>query len=714
MTTGELKEILGDAERFRSQAFETLREIARVHGIAEESGDPAEIDVARQLVIRALERREEMGTAKPVHDALLARVGLFPYLDNPDTLGLGDRLALEAHRPLVQPRDEFVFHSTQAQVYARLMDGETVILTAPTSFGKTLIVDALVVSGRYAHVVVVVPTIALIDEVRRRLSRLNDRYGLGFKIITHPGQSQGDRNIYVMTQERALEEPDFPALDLVVIDEMYKLSLDQDPQRGQLLNQALYKLRKISKQLYLLGPNVGRLAELPADFEHTFIPSDDSTVAVDVSVVDRTDDERRDLLELCARLSEPTLIFVKSPARANQVAGWLAAASLGGGSASDAAEWLSDNYHPAWILPISMRAGIGVHHGQVPRAIAHHVVSEFNDGNLRFLVCTSTLIEGVNTTAKNIVILDDKINRSKYDLFTFKNIQGRSGRMFKHFVGRVFLFNPPPTDPLPEIDIPVLSQSSDAPIDLLLSMSPEDLSEDSKERVEPYYDQKLLPIEVLRENSSVDIEAQLKLAEDLTSNLEFWNAKLVWNGFPTYDQRVTVAEIMFNYFGPSARRWGVKSAPQLALFLGRASTEDSLRGLIEEQLAFPGNKDREIDDVVLDVLRFQRSGLTFGFPKHLRAIDRIQRAVFEAASRPTGNYSQYAAASEGSFLPSPLSALDEYGLPLEIVRKLRSKLLPHGPDALDAVLERLRGLSVSQLDLTDFENRLLRESRLDL
>lgn len=194
MNDTELRRILGDPGHFEEQAFEVLREIARRHAAAEADDDPQGRQEARQLVIRALERRDEMGTAKPVHDALLARVGLYPYLDNPDALSLSDRLSFEAHRPLVQPRDEFVFHSTQAQVYARLMDGDTVILTAPTSFGKTLIVDALVVGGEYDNIAVVVPTIALIDEVRRRLSRLNERYELGFKVITHLGQVQGWRD----------------------------------------------------------------------------------------------------------------------------------------------------------------------------------------------------------------------------------------------------------------------------------------------------------------------------------------------------------------------------------------------------------------------------------------------------------------------------------------------------------------------------------------
>ena len=615
----------------------------------------------------------------------------------------------------MQPRDDFVFHSTQAQVYARLMDGDTVILTAPTSFGKTLIVDALVVSGSYENIAVVVPTIALIDEVRRRLSRLNEHYQLGFKVITHPGQSQGDRNIFVFTQERVLEEENFPRLGIAVIDEMYKLSLSQDADRGPLLNQALYKLRKLVGQLYLLGPNVGTLGELPADFEHRFIPSDDSTVAVDVVAVDRTGDDREDLLRVCKDLDEPTLIFVRSPKRANEVVEWLVEAGVQAGGLPEAAAWLAENYHSDWVLARSLRAGVGLHHGRLPRAIAHYIVSAFNDERLGFLVCTSTLIEGVNTTAKNIVVLDDKIDRRKYDLFTFKNIQGRSGRMFKHFIGRVFLFNPAPQDPLPDIEIPVLSQPDDTPVELLLAIDDEDLTPASRKRIHRYLDQDLVPVEILRANAGVDLDAQLDLAGELDRDPRGWALKLAWRHFPRYEELRAIADLLFEYFPATARRWGAWSASQLTLLIWRSYNNETPHQLIVQQLDYAASQKRTVDDVVLDVLTFQRSGLTFGFPKYLRVVDNIQRAVLGRAGAPTGDYSQFAAAAEGGFLPVPLAALDEYGLPLEVARKLRDLLLPRGAnDSLDAVLDRLRVVSDDVRALTAFERELLLEAKHDL
>ena len=163
-------------------------------------------------------------------DTLCIHFGLFPYLSpNRLVLSTAEALALEFHRPAVGIRgQDFIFHSEQATIFYRLLDGESIILSAPTSFGKSMILDALVASGEWNNLVVIVPTVALIDEVRRRLVSFTHRYTL----ITHPSQEPGEHNIYVLTQERFLELPAEPDVDLFMIDEFYKLgSHNPDDQR---------------------------------------------------------------------------------------------------------------------------------------------------------------------------------------------------------------------------------------------------------------------------------------------------------------------------------------------------------------------------------------------------------------------------------------------------------------------------------------------------
>ncbi|MBF4269431.1 hypothetical protein EAY71_21425, partial [Vibrio anguillarum] len=60
------------------------------------------------------------------------------------------------------------------------------------------------------------------------------------------------------------------------------------------------------------------------------------------------------------------------------------------------------------------------------------------------LVSTSSIIEGVNTSAENVIIWKNKNGKSKLNDFTYKNIIGRGGRMFKHFIGQIYILDKPP------------------------------------------------------------------------------------------------------------------------------------------------------------------------------------------------------------------------------------------------------------------------------
>ena len=57
-------------------------------------------------------------------------------------------------------------------------------------------------------------------------------------------------------------------------------------------------------------------------------------------------------------------------------------------------------------------------------------------------------------------------------------------------------------------------------------------------------------------------------------------------------------------------------------------------------------------------------------------------------------------------LPAALATLDEYGIPLQLVEKIKVRL--RGEDGLDAVLDDLRNLDMENLGLSNFEKNLLK------
>jgi hypothetical protein len=701
--TQSLLSRVSNPDAIRANPFLILKEIAsRVSRAAVDGFEDVD---TQKIVLYALENKVHFGELREVLDGMVRSRGLYPYM-NKEALSERELLAYEAHRP--SGLTDVVFHQEQAEVYLRLMSGENVVLSAPTSFGKSLIVDALIASGNYRNVCVVVPTIALIDETRRRLST---QFGGAYKLITHPGQIPEAKNIYVMTQERVLDLEKISELDLFVIDEFYKLDPRRDADRALLLNQAFYKLLKTGAQFYMLGPNIERIPEnFTASLRSTFISTPYATVVSEHVPISATrSDALEKLVGLCDELQGQTLIYCASPASARRVATALTAARRDSKSKEliNASEWVGENYHPDWIVARALSNGVGVHHGKVPRALSQYAVRAFNDGRLKFLICTSTLIEGVNTKAKNVVIYDNRVATKKFDYFTFNNIRGRSGRMFQHFVGRVYLFNAPPQDDLPFVDIPVVNQTDDTPDSLLIQLEAEDLRGPSVARMERLSREATLSIETLKRNAGIDPGAQMRLAEELRSDGRYFH-DLRWTGFPDYEQLVVACELIWNHFVGAGRLGGISSGRQLAFRIDRLRRARTIKKLILQELASQESPDA--DDAVEDVLDFVRTWASFHFPRYLMALDRIQREVFLPWIGAAGDYSAYAANVENMFTSSGLVALDEFGVPLQVAEKIATGLGDHS--SVDGVLAGLRAFRVESVaTLSEFERALIRDAQ---
>lgn len=504
-------------------------------------------------------------------------------------------------------------------------------MSAPTSFGKSLIIDALIASGKFKNIVIIVPTIALIDETRRRLSlRFKDQ----FKIITHQSQDCLQQNIFILTQERALDREDYPPVDLFILDEFYKLQPlsknwdDKINERAKTLNLCFYTFLQQfkAKQFYLLGPNIQDVVKPNTNIEFKFIQTDYSTVAVEqTTIITNRNNEHEKLLEVCKDITGQTIIYCASPPQARKVAQtliayqdcWLEQKSP---ELMEASQWIQQHYHPEWIFSSALEAGLGIHHAKIPRALAHYVVKKFNEGHLRFLICTSTLIEGVNTKAENIIVFNNKSGTKKYDYFTFNNICGRSGRMGHHFIGKVFILKTPPPKETTTVEIPVLSSEDKLPDSILIHYDTEDISPKSKERLDKYQDEQYLSIETIKKNNGIEPEYQIELAKNIYENRGKYYQYLFWKRhYPSYAVLDFVCKLIWTYFVRSGQRQGeVSSGASLARMINILSIK-GLPGLINDQLESGVTPDEAVENS----LDFIRSWATFKFPTLLMALSNI-------------------------------------------------------------------------------------------
>jgi len=154
---------------------------------------------ARNLLIRLLADLDATKATYPqVVNQMIRATGLFPYLQLSNA-SWDQKFVHQAFEVDVGKRVA-TLHREQSSVLSRLLDGGSLAVSAPTSFGKSFIIDAFIAAKRPSNVVIIVPTIALMDETRRRLfKKFSDQY----TIITAPDTRLGEKNILIFPQERA-------------------------------------------------------------------------------------------------------------------------------------------------------------------------------------------------------------------------------------------------------------------------------------------------------------------------------------------------------------------------------------------------------------------------------------------------------------------------------------------------------------------------------
>ncbi len=170
-------------------------------------------------------------------------------------------------------------------------------------------------------------------------------------------------------------------------------------------------------------------------FDLTWFPTEFSTVAVDEKSLEIHDKikasekkalKEQKLFELLSQTNEQTLIYCSSPNKATalclEFVAFLKANEIKSNISDnkEMTEWISENINPQWSLISSLNYGAAFHHGALPRHLGSSIVDAFNHNSIRWLFCTSTLIEGVNTSAKNVILYDKDKGKKRIDFFDYK------------------------------------------------------------------------------------------------------------------------------------------------------------------------------------------------------------------------------------------------------------------------------------------------------
>lgn len=662
-----------DGAALKVELFSLLQRAALEIQVGE-NDDPELLSTVPRLA-ELIATRPSLSDFSEIFGSLARSTGLWNYIDKASA---DARDSIVAEAATVPGLGDITLHREQQAALNTLLSGTNLILSAPTSFGKSILIDALLLSGKYERVAIVLPTIALLDEFRRRLVQ---RFGDKFDILMHHSEtSERKRVIFLGTQERLLNRDDLKSLDLVVVDEFYKLDPNRKDERAITLNAAVYRLLRRSKQFFFLGPNIETVQfDGGSRWQFEFLRTRFSTVAVNTYDLKRIKDKVGKLKEeVFNKDNWPVLVFVSSPDRANKTAEMLAEVFSTGAGSEAFSEWIDQNYGTGWAVSTAVRAGIGVHHGRIPRALASRFVRLFNDGIIPVLLCTSTLIEGVNTAAKSIIIYDKTIARAPYDFFTFSNIKGRAGRLGQHHVGNVFLFHAPPGHEDVEVAPPLFGDLDEAPDELVVHIDEEDATQKISDRVSDLAQTLDISPSELRRLSGIGIDRLTELKHHVLASLRAAPHEVVWSGSPKYNELKRFCEIICKV--RSARDFGCFSASQLTLYINKLRMSRTLREFFLWHASTSRGSSTEFDGV----FKFLRA-CEFSLPEYASAVETFIRHAGRAP-----DYTAFAAQMANWFRAEALKNLEEEGVPIQISERfLRSD------DTARSLGNRLRHIALS-------------------
>ncbi len=560
-----------------------------------------------------------------------------------------------------------------------------------------------------------------------------------------------DRNIFVLTPERAMQLlAQYPniEIDFFFYDEMYKIDEDYcndetddndekknsyaertflDEARAKTFRICLYLLSKRVKDYYLAGPNLKRekfgkgmqryIAEnniqvKEIEFEPTkriMIKAYNKVIDEDytnlpyiekpgiVKIHSKVNDRICDVVNYIEQKGYgATILYCTTPAKANEYATKLAENHQGNvvknERFSEFIEHLKRNYNidgsiNEWSFVNVLEMGFGMHHGKMPKYIQKEILDLFNEGIFNLLFCTSTIVEGVNTNAKNMVVLNHSKGTKELTVFDFKNIIGRAGRYYHNFVGRYFLVDKElekfeHTEDLTLNFVTYDDQELD-PVDIDNSeyMDLSDINKNLKHKREEQFKEYLLTNDIYEKNRLIKREYQEILLRFLLNNNILYNKFYRYLSYPdilmqftTYHAMNTVLDIF--------EKSGLLDATIVRRYKAVSNTycNEGFHGLLRYEIDNARGdkvKHKRIDKAYMDAFKTQKDIIEHKIPKILALFETIFSYASLLRRKTLDNFSlskvsRFYETGVKSYIGEQLI---EFGFPVDAIKRIEDNNL---------------------------------------
>ena len=340
---------------------------------------------------------------------------------------------------------------------------QTVAVVAPTSYGKSQLIEFTVQSHPSSNIGIVVPSKALISQTRRRVLE-----GLPLEkrrqVIVHHDMnfSQDKPIVAIVTQERLLRMfQKYPSLqfDILFIDEAHNL-LSGD-KRSRLLASAIIIAKSRCKSIAIkyLTPflvtsdSLNIIADTPNIKEikiNEKLKTEDYYICdfssgcqlrfydqflnkfFDIPEAVYSDDTQL----LFDKKKQKNVVYLNKPKDIEEFAQVLCEKlpTRNSKKIEKLCEEIADYVHPSYRILDCLRKGLAYHHGSIPDSVRTYIENAFrHNPSISWIVTSSTLLEGVNIPADVLFILDPRRGPRNLKPSEFRNLVGRINRFSEIF-----------------------------------------------------------------------------------------------------------------------------------------------------------------------------------------------------------------------------------------------------------------------------------------
>lgn len=341
---------------------------------------------------------------------------------------------------------------------------DSLSVVAPTSYGKTDLILHTVKNNADKNICIITPTKSLLAQTKARIVQADKLKRE--KIITHPEMYNGneDRLVAVMTQERLLrllQKVKNVSFDYVIIDEAH--SLLHDDGRNILLASVILVLEKrnpdtVFKFLTPFLCDANNIKVRYAGYSLKTYKVDEYIKTEKLYVAELRDTHAKEFclydqfINKFYKIDELTttsewnfvneysglknIIYFNKPKDIESFVQIMISErqEILDEKIFEACKNIAEYVHPNYRLIECVKRGVIYHHGAVPEPIRMYIerlYAELND--IKYVVTSSTLLDGVNLPADKMFIMDNKKGQSNLSPSDFKNLIGRVCRFSQIF-----------------------------------------------------------------------------------------------------------------------------------------------------------------------------------------------------------------------------------------------------------------------------------------